>query len=273
MSHESLPVFISYASYDNKSKNVEERWLDRLMQFLKPLELEGKISSWADTELTAGSSWRQDIKSAVEKAKVAIILVSPAFLASGFIRTQEIPHLLKKSNLGNDTLDHYGDMEEGMLILPILLRPCLIHHVAFEIFDGPSEIRYSRLSEFQFVPKGSAMNGLSQYDQDRQFEEIAMRIIDVLDADDYHSTSMPSNSPLPAIDMSDLDELLVSFLSKYKKWWFNALRIYKWAPKQAGFKELENFSLQNIKYRLNDLAEKNKVLSKDGKKSIVYKGQ
>jgi hypothetical protein len=273
MSHEPLPVFISYASYDNKSANAEERWLNRLMQFLKPLELEGKISSWADTELTVGSSWRQDIKSAVEKAKVAILLVSPAFLASEFIRTQEIPQLLKKSNLGSDDLNQTGDMEEGMLILPILLRPCLIKHVAFEVLDGSSELRYSRLSEFQYVPKGSSMNGLSQYDQDKQFEEIAMRIIDVLDADDFPISPMPSSFHIPSttIDTDDLDRLLLRFLSTYKKWWFNALRIHKWGSKKPNFKDFGDYSLQNLKYRLNELAEQNKVLSKEGKKSIVYK--
>lgn len=273
MSHEPLPIFISYASYDNQSPNVEERWLDRLIQFLKPLELDGKISSWADTELSAGSNWRQDIKIAVEKAKVAILLVSPAFLASEFIRNQELPQLLRKSDLNNDTLNISGDMEEGMLILPIMLRPCLIKHATFEVMVGPSELSYARLSDFQYVPKGSAMNGLSQYEQDKQFEEIAMRIIDVLDVDDLPTATIPSTSPLQTATTDELDNLLINFLGKYKNWWFNALRIHKWGFKQPNFKDLRDYSLNDLKFSLNQLADQDRILSKKGKKSMVYKGK
>ena len=277
MSHEPLPVFISYASYDNNSANVEERWLDRLLQFLKPLELEGKISSWADTELSAGSGWRQEIRLAVEKAKVAILLVSPAFLASEFIRTHEIPGLLKKSMVGSDELDQDADLEEGMLILPILLRPCLINHIGFEVIDGKGEVQYITLNEFQYSPKGSAMNGLSQFEQDKELEEIALRIIEALDPEDMPFKPLTSqtfpNTPSAIESTKELDKLLIDFLAAYKRWWFNALRIYKWGASQAVFKEIGNHSLQSIKDRLNYLADNadNKISRKQGKKSWVYK--
>ncbi len=48
MNQKGLHIFVSY---DNKSDNPEERWLDRLLQFLKPLNLDNSISIWADTEL------------------------------------------------------------------------------------------------------------------------------------------------------------------------------------------------------------------------------
>ncbi|MCZ6595613.1 MAG: toll/interleukin-1 receptor domain-containing protein [Bacteroidetes bacterium] len=268
MSHEPLPVFVSYASYDNKSDNVEERWLDRLMQFMKPLELEGKISSWADTELSAGSNWRREIKLSIEKAKVAILLVSPAFLASEFIRSEELPRLLRNSDPDIDPND-ISDMAEGMLILPILLRPCLISHTKFEILDGPSELRYSCLGDFQYVPKSSAMNGLSQYEQDKQFEEIALRIIDALEIDKFSPPSKPPSKQ----EEDKLAKLLTKFLEKYNRWWFNALRINKWGSQQSGFKEIGEYSLKEIRQGLESLSNKNNILSKDGNKSRVYKSR
>jgi hypothetical protein len=37
MRHPREGVFISYAHADNDSRNPEERWLDRFVEFLKPL--------------------------------------------------------------------------------------------------------------------------------------------------------------------------------------------------------------------------------------------
>ena len=124
MNHNPLPIFVSYASYDNRSENPEEKWLDRLLQFLKPLNLDNSISIWADTELRIGENWRSEIKRAIDKAKVAILLVSPAFLASEFIRTKELPQILQNSNPPNLAGNYNEETSEGLLILPIF---CLLY--------------------------------------------------------------------------------------------------------------------------------------------------
>ena len=183
MGHQPLPIFVSYASYDNSSDNPEERWLDRLLQFLKPLDLDNSISTWTDTELKVGANWRSEIKAAIEKAKVAILLVSPAFLASDFIKSEELPKLLRKASPPDYAGMDESETSEGLLILPILLRPCLIDYAKFEKMEASSEVSYAYLSSFQYVPKGSAMNGLSQFQQDKQFELIAQRIIDALEVE------------------------------------------------------------------------------------------
>lgn len=46
MKHEPLPIFISYANYDNSNDNQEERWLARLLQHLNPLNIEGLVLSY-----------------------------------------------------------------------------------------------------------------------------------------------------------------------------------------------------------------------------------
>lgn len=265
MNSAPLSIFISYASYDNQSENPEERWLNRLLQFLRPLELENRILVWSDTQLTAGSNWQSEIRAGIEKADAAVLLVSPAFLASDFIRTEELPRLLGKFNSSFEPAQS-EEFAEGMLILPILLRPCLIDMATFEMRYGPSESIKGKLSDFQYVPKKMAMNGLSQFEQDKQLEFVARSINDLREKQTTETT-------LVAADEDKLDELLQEFLRQYSRWWFNSVRIQSWGSKQPKFKDFATFSSSQINRRLEKLAETSSLNSKPGKKSRVYKSK
>lgn len=81
------PVFISYSHKDTP-------WLDKLKLFLKPLEDRELIRVWDDTEIHPGADWLADIRRALETARVAVFLVTQNFLASPFIRNEEMPPLL-----------------------------------------------------------------------------------------------------------------------------------------------------------------------------------
>ncbi len=129
-------VIICYARRDNKGSNQNTRWLDRLLEHLQPLRAEDRLSVWSDSQLKPGEEWRSRLESALHSAKAAVLLVSPAFLASDFIRTSELPVLLQKAK------------EKGVVILPIILRPCLFKETKFRYPDprvGPEEFSLANL--------------------------------------------------------------------------------------------------------------------------------
>src|SRR5512147_2257648 len=95
-------VFISYSRAD-------EEWLERLKRHLKPLVRKGRLDCWDDTHIQPGDDWRQEIRAALDRAQVAVLLISADFFASDFIDENELPPLLAAAQA------------KGVRILPVIL--------------------------------------------------------------------------------------------------------------------------------------------------------
>ncbi len=103
-------VFLSYSHKD-------EDWKTKLRSHLKVLENVGTFVVWDDRKIDAGDTWYDEIRAAMDGADAAVCLISSDYLASDFCVKEEIPYLLKRRG------------EKGMLMVPVLLRPCAWKYV------------------------------------------------------------------------------------------------------------------------------------------------
>jgi hypothetical protein len=83
-------VFVSYSHKD-------KAWLQKLQTHLKPYIRGKTITVWDDTRIGAGSRWQDEIRLALGSADVAVLLVSPNFLDSEFIASEELPQILRSA--------------------------------------------------------------------------------------------------------------------------------------------------------------------------------
>jgi len=92
------------------------------------LERNETVVRWDDTRIEAGSKWREEIASEIRSAKVAVLLISPYFMASKFIAENELPRLLQAAK------------HEGTIILPVIISPCMMGSLSeFQAVNSPSK--------------------------------------------------------------------------------------------------------------------------------------
>ncbi len=99
-------IFISYAHNDKK-------WLDMLLKHLRPLARARGFLIWDDRSVGPGEEWREQISAALSEAEVAVLLVSPDYLASDFVLNEEMPIIFKAAQ------------EQGLRIGWIAVEPSL----------------------------------------------------------------------------------------------------------------------------------------------------
>ena len=81
-------VFISYAHEDVK-------WRDAFTQMLVPACERGIVKVWSDDLIPVCEKWADQIESALDRASIGLLLVTPKFFESKYISEVELKRLLK----------------------------------------------------------------------------------------------------------------------------------------------------------------------------------
>jgi TIR domain-containing protein len=148
-------IFISYSHKD-------EKWKDRLENQLAVLEQEGSYDIWTDHQIGAGQDWHDEIEKALQRASVAILLVSANSLTSEFILDREVADMLSRRD------------KEGLTVIPIIVSDCPWKKVKW-------------LANMQVRPRdGRALQGMSAAQKARELTEIVSEIAMIIEDSSKH---------------------------------------------------------------------------------------
>lgn len=158
----NLKIFVSYSRADAE-------WVERLRVHLAPFLQHGKIDLWDDSRIRPGQDWRTEIRGALESSNVAILLISPDFLASDFIRNEELGPLLTAAE------------RQGSTILPVHVSPSLAARTPLERFQSVN-------------PPDRPLNALSRAECDATLTKVAEAIAELLERSGVSTEPVPGSS-------------------------------------------------------------------------------
>ena len=147
-------VFLSYSHKD-------EVWKDRLQKHLGVLQAEGLLDVWDDRRIAAGDTWLPEIESAIERASVAVLLVSADFLTSKFILGKEVFRFLERR------------ASEKTTVFPVIIHPCTWKQVNW-------------LTRLQIRPAdGRALSSYRGHRVDEELTKISEEILNLASPDRF----------------------------------------------------------------------------------------
>ncbi|NJL49785.1 MAG: toll/interleukin-1 receptor domain-containing protein [Leptolyngbyaceae cyanobacterium SM2_5_2] len=163
-------IFIGYAHTDNDSPDPSKRWLDRLLEMLGPLQLQGLAKAWSDHDIDLGEAWHRTIQDTLDQVVAAVLLISPAFLNSKYIRNSEVPVLLKHAQ------------ERGVKILPIIIKHSLYEETTFKYPDpvhGPEELSLASIQAANPISK--PLTSMTEDEQDKTLLKVARKLKEIVE--------------------------------------------------------------------------------------------
>jgi hypothetical protein len=93
-------IFINYAHAAENGTG----WVKRMRTHLEGLAHASEFEVWDDTRIAPGERWKDKINEAIDRTKVAILVLTADFLASKFIRDAELPPLLDAADAEGATI-------------------------------------------------------------------------------------------------------------------------------------------------------------------------
>lgn len=90
--------------------NQDKDWKNRVLTHLTVLERARIIEIWDESRIPGGSPVDREVSRMIETADIALLLVSPDFLASDFIMELQLPLLVERRRRGE------------LILLPVLIR-------------------------------------------------------------------------------------------------------------------------------------------------------
>lgn len=127
--NKKLNVFISYAHDDEKWLTLLLKHFDAVINTTSP-----DIEVWYDRKITAGEEWDSTIKAHIKSANIAILLVSTPYLASSYIKSDELPSLLRRRQSQKEG--------KGLTVIPVIVSPCFYSTstiAGFQSINSPQE--------------------------------------------------------------------------------------------------------------------------------------
>ena len=100
----TIEIFCCYARED-------QELLRNLQKHLMPLQRQGLITIWSDTDINAGATWEEEIDKHLNTAHIILLLVSPDFMASEYCYSKEMKQAMQRHERGEAR------------VIPIILRP------------------------------------------------------------------------------------------------------------------------------------------------------
>jgi hypothetical protein len=189
---EQPSVFVSYSHADTK-------WLKELDPHLKGLELYAKVERFDDRRLLGGDDWDAEVKAALDRADIVLLLVTANFIGSSYIHRVELPSALKRR------------AENGSTVIPILFEDCARKLLAIDDINYLPKDRGGALrplAEWRGVQKTRGLTQITEHIL-AQIERLRMRVEKEAEASRSSGIDLPlyrkrAQLKWSAIDLSTL---------------------------------------------------------------------
>jgi outer membrane protein assembly factor BamB len=171
---QGVKVFCCYSHED-------QSLLRQLKDHLMPLQREGLITLWNDTDILPGVNWKKEINNYINTAQIILLLISPSFMASEYCYSREMLRAMERYE------------SENAHVIPIILRPV--------------DWKFSVFGKLQALP-ADAKPITSWHNQDEAFLNIAQGVRSVVKRLVMEELQSPSllgpmeSSQVPSIPLS-----------------------------------------------------------------------